>query len=157
MRPRSRPPAARRSYRAGKRRSRRADTVPIQRAKHAADSAPRRLRAECLILSSLQAPPSSWKEKLTGSARPRKRPRSQNPHLPAAMRAGRLSHEKNGRGKSRTLPAPHVQRARARGPSLAQDDTERSSNRDPTSTQGKLRPASFLNTKVQGLPLPKEV
>src|SRR5258708_37568156 len=31
-----------------------------------------------------------------------------------------------------------------------------SSNRDPTSTQGKLHPASFLNTKVQGLTLPKE-
>jgi hypothetical protein len=34
---------------------------------------------------------------------------------------------------------------------------KKTSNRDPTSTQGKLLPASFLFTGRQGSPLPEEV
>jgi hypothetical protein len=53
---------------------------------------------------------------------------SQNPHLPAAAPAGLLSREITGEVRFAALRIPG----------------KKSSNRDPTSTQGKLRPASFL-------------
>jgi hypothetical protein len=102
---------------------------------------------------------------------------SQHPHLPAAAPAGRLSRKVTGEvleaaaaGQEDTKKEPGffatatfalndtktAQRRNGRNREIG-FRPEMSSNRDPTSTQGKLRPASFLSSMVQGLALPKEV